>query len=365
MASTAFSSPGAIPVPSSTNGTARSPRPAGPRQTARSRLASLNGIEIAATGSYVPEMVVDNSDLKARLGFDPEWIYTRTGIRQRRFAAAGQATSDLAVEAARRAIAKAAVDPDEIDLVIVGTFTPDMPFPSTACLVQDRLGLKAPAMDLQAACAGFIYALVTGAQFIAAGTSRLALVIGADTNSRILNPQDQRTYPLFGDGAGAVLVRAGTAEQGLVSYAVGADGSGGDLLLRPCGGSRCPPTTPDVEEAAHYLQMDGRAVFKWAVGVVNETVRDVVREAGLSISDIDLAVFHQANVRIIDAAVDSLGIDPAKVMVNLDRYGNTSAGSIPLALDEAHSAGRIRPGSLLLLSGFGAGLTWGTALVRW
>jgi 3-oxoacyl-[acyl-carrier-protein] synthase-3 len=335
------------------------------KQTSRSRLGRLLGIEVLATGSYVPEAVVDNRHLEATLGFDPAWIFARTGIRERRHAQPHQATSDLAVEAARQAISRAAVDPDEIDLVVVATFTPDMPFPSTACLVQDRLGLKAPAMDLQAACAGFMYALITAAQFVAAGTSRRALVIGADTNSRILNPEDQRTYPLFGDGAGAVLLGPGNAGQGLVSYAIGSDGSGGDLLCRPAGGSRLPSTAPLADPQQHYLQMNGRAVFKWAVGILNETVKDVVREAGVTIQDIHLAVFHQANVRIINSAVDHLGIDRRKVVINLDRYGNTSAGSIPLALDEALGQGRVRRGDLVLLSGFGAGLTWGTALVRW
>jgi 3-oxoacyl-[acyl-carrier-protein] synthase-3 len=240
-----------------------------------------------------------------------------------------------------------------------------MSFPATACLVQDQLGIRAPAVDLQAACAGFMYALVTGAQFVATGCSKLALVIGADCNSRILNPKDHRTYPLFGDGAGAVLLAAGTAEQGLVSYVLGSDGSGGDLLCRRMGGSRMPFNQAGLDNDSQYLQMDGQAVFKWAVRLLDESITAVLEESKLAPGDVDLVVLHQANVRIVYAATDVLGIDRKKVFLNLDRYGNTSAGSVPLALDEAYQQGRIRRGSHILVSGFGAGLAWGTALLRW
>ena len=331
----------------------------------RAPLRSLTGVQILATGSYVPEPVVTNEDLHARLGFDPSWIVQRTGIRERRHAPPEMATSDLALRASRQCIERAGVKADDIDLVLVGTFTPDMSFPATACIVQDQLGIRAPAVDMQAACAGFMYALVTGAQFVATGCSKLALIIGADCNSRILNPKDQRTYPLFGDGAGAVLLAAGNKEQGLVSYVLGSDGSGGDLLCRRMGGSRMPFCSEGLETDGQYLQMDGQAVFKWAVRLLDESITAVLRESHLTPGDINLVVLHQANVRIVYAATDVLGIDRKKVFLNLDRYGNTSAGSVPLALDEACQQGRIRRGDNILLSGFGAGLSWGTAVLRW
>lgn len=336
-----------------------------PDTSARSPVRSLTGVQILGTGSYVPDRVVTNEDLHSSFGVDPEWIVQRTGILERRYAPPEMATSDLAVAAAQRCIENAGVRPQDIDLLIVGTFTPDMPLPSTACLVQDRLGIRAPAMDVQAACAGFIYSMVTGMQFVSTGCSRLALVIGADCNSRIINPHDRRTYPLFGDGAGAALLGRGTSEQGLLAYTLGSDGSGSELLSRPLGGSRTPITCAAIEQNLQYMQMDGRAVFKWAVRVLSDTVLDVLGAAGLTIEDVDLLAFHQANVRIIDSAVADLGIDPAKVFMNLQRYGNTSAGSIPLVLDEAVAAGRIERGSKVVISGFGAGLAWGTALLRW
>jgi len=324
----------------------------------------LMGVQILATGSYVPDRVVDNEDL-ATLGFDADWILQRTGIRERRILPPELATSDMALAAAQRCLARAEVAAADVDLLIVATFTPDVPVPSVACLVQHQLGISAPAMDLQAGCAGFVYALGTAAQFIAAGTSRRALVIGADCNSRILNRQDMKIFPLFGDGAGAVLVGPGTSEQGLESYTLGADGSGAELLIRPMGGTRLALTAEGLAANLQFLRMDGRAVFKWAIRILDETIRAVIDSAGLSIDDLDLIVLHQANIRILDAAAEQLGMDRAKMFVNLDRYGNTSAGSIPLALDEAFAAGRIHPGDRVLVSGFGAGLTWGTAILRW
>lgn len=323
------------------------------------------GVQVLATGSYAPEQVVSNDDLSKRLGFDSDWIIQRTGIRERRFAPPDMATSDLAAEASRRCLEKAGVSPDEVDLLIVGTFTPDMPCPSTACLLQDRLGIHAPAMDLHAACAGFMYALVTGMQFVATGSSKMALVVGADCNSRIINPRDQRTYPLFGDAAGAVLLAPGTEQQGLASFTLGSDGSGANLLMRQMGGSKMPPSASLLDEDLHYLQMDGRAVFKWAVRLLAESVDDVLQPAELTPQDIDVLIAHQANIRILNAAADLLSLAPEQVFVNLDRYGNTSGASIPLALDEAFQEGRIQPGSNLVLCGFGAGLAWGTALMKW
>jgi 3-oxoacyl-[acyl-carrier-protein] synthase-3 len=325
----------------------------------------LTGVRILGTGSYVPEHVITNDDLRASHGFDPEWIINRTGIYERRFAPPHQATSDLCAHAASRCLKAAGCDPAEVDLLVVGTMTPDMCFPSTACLVQDRLRLNCPAFDLQAACAGFVYALITASQFIAAGTSRRALVIGGDTNSRVINPGDQKSFPLFGDGAGAVLLAPGDDGQGMLAYQLGADGSGGDLLNRPACGSRMPPSAEAIAQGLHFLTMDGRAVFKWAVRTLADSTQAVLNRAGHTVADVRWFIPHQANVRIIHAASDVLGFDRDSVFKNLDRYGNTSGGSIPIALDEVIRQGGIDDGDLVIISGFGAGLTWGTALWKW
>ncbi len=329
------------------------------------RVQRLTGFGIRSIGSYVPSRVVTNEELEARYGFEPGWIKRRTGILQRRFADESESTSDLAVEAARRAMAAAHVSPSDIDLLIVGTFTPDFTCPSTACLVQDKLKLDAPAMDLQAACSGFMYALATGAQFIATGNSRLALIIGADVNSRIVRPDDQRIAPLFGDGAGAVILEPGDSDQGLVCYQLGADGAGGGMLDRPAGGATLPLTPELVAAGEHYLKMDGRNVFKWAIEAVTQSIEVVLDNAGVTTDDVSLFVLHQANIRIIDHAMKVLQIPRSKVYNNLDRVGNTSAASIPLVLDEARREGRIKRGDLVVMCGFGAGLTWGTSLFRW
>ena len=321
------------------------------------------GVQIIGTGSYVPERVITNEELLATHGIDPAWIIQRTGIRERRFAAPEQATSDLCVEAAQRCIDSAHVDTRDIDYVGVGTFTPDQSFPSTACKVQDRLKLDCGAVDVQAACSGFMYALVTGMSMVGAGQSQLCLVIGGDCNSRIINPKDLKTYPLFGDGAGAVLLAPGAPDQGLLAYRLGADGSGGPLLQRQACGSRIPPTAEAIEKGLHYLEMDGRAVFKWAVNILTDSVEEVLARAGLTASDLDLVIPHQANIRIINAATDVLGFPRDKVFNNLERYGNTSGGSVPIAMDEARSAGHLNRKDKVLLSGFGAGLTWGTAIL--
>ncbi|MFO0895927.1 MAG: beta-ketoacyl-ACP synthase III [Pirellulales bacterium] len=330
----------------------------------RSRVRRLTGVQVVATGSYAPDRVVRNEDL-AELGYDADWIIQRTGIRERRFAPDHMATCDLAVNAAERCLATAGVRREDVDLLIVGTFTPDWLVPSAACLVQERMNLDSPAFDVQAACSGFMYSLVTGMQFVAAGTAKLALVIGADTNSRIVDPSDRKTYPLFGDGAGAVLLSPGSASQGLLSYALGSDGSGAELLYRKLGGSRVPLTCEYVQKNEHYLHMDGRPVFKWAVRLIEDSINQVLAAAETPASEVSLYVLHQANIRIIDAAAEALGICREKLVVNLDRYGNTSAGSIPLALDEAVQQGRVKRGDKIVLCGFGAGLAWGTTLLRW
>lgn len=329
------------------------------------RTSSLLGVQIVSTGSYLPDNIVTNADLQARYGYDPAWIEQRTGILARRHALPGQATSDLCLEAARNAIRNARVSANDIDLVVVGTFTPDYRCPTTANLVQHKLGIDAPAMDVHAACSGFMYAMSTGAQYVATGNSRLALVIGADCNSRIVNPKDQKIAPLFGDGAGAVLLARGEANQGLACYQLGSDGGGKEMLIQAAGGSLNPVTHDDIDAGRHFLQMDGRNVFKWAVRAVCDSVKVVLNKAGLSTSDVSLYFLHQANIRIINNVAEHLGIPPEKMVNNMQNYGNTSAASIPIALDEAIRAGRVKRGDPLLFSGFGAGLTWGTCLFRW
>lgn len=330
----------------------------------RGPLRKLMGVQIVGTGCFLPDNVVTNEDL-ARLGCDADWILQRTGIVERRHAPARMATSDMAIEAGRRCLEQAGVDAREIDLCVVGTMSPDHLLPATACTVQDKLGLCCPAFDVSAACAGFLYSLVTGMQFVSTGTSNLALVIGADTNSRVMNPDDKKTYPLFGDGAGAVLLAKGSPEQGLLAYTLGADGSGWHFLCRPMGGSRWPFNEHDTQDKSYYVRMDGRPVFKWAVRLLEDTSNEVIEGAELSREEIDLWILHQANRRIIDAAVENMNLETERVVVHLDRYGNTSAASVPIALDETFREGRIHSGSRILMSGFGAGLSWGTAVFQW
>lgn len=350
-----------------------------PATELRGRMGSVAGVRIAGTGSFVPENIVTNEDLAA-LGCDSDWIVRRTGIRERRHAGPEQATSDLCYEAALDCLKNAKVDVADVDLILVATITPDHPTPSTACHLQRRLGAVAPAMDIGAACAGFMYALVTASQFVAAGNARNVLVVGADLMSRTVDPDDKKTYPLFGDGAGAALITSTDsngdgldaavgdsvpAQDGLIAYQLGSEGCGGEMLCIPAGGTRNLATAKTLEEGQQYLQMDGRNVFKWAVRVFEESTDDVLRQAGVESESLDLVVLHQANQRIIDAAVSDLNLPSERVFVNLDRYGNTSGASIPLALDEAAKAGKVKPGDLVLLCGFGAGLAWGTALLRW
>ncbi len=329
----------------------------------RSPLRRLSGVQIIGTGSYVPDNIVTNEAL-ASLGCDADWIIQRTGIRERRHAPSEISTGDMALEAAQRCIKAAGIDRSEIDLLVLATLSPDYLLPATAAFVQNRLGLNCAAMDVSAACAGFMYALVTGMQYVATGCSNVALVVGADTNSRVMNPEDKKTYPLFGDGAGAVLLMKGSSEQGLLAYTLGADGAGEQLLVRPKGGSRAPLNgcTPGAD---WFVKMDGRPVFKWAVRLLEDSSRQVLDAGGYKTSDVRLWMFHQANIRILDAAAEALDIDRTRVETHIDRYGNTSAGSVPIALDEALRAGRFNRGDLLLLCGFGGGLSWGTALMRW
>jgi 3-oxoacyl-[acyl-carrier-protein] synthase-3 len=327
-------------------------------------VSKLTGVQVLGSGSFVPPRVITNEEL-APLGYDADWIVQRTGICARRKADDNVAASDLAAEAARRCLDQAGVRAEELDLIVVATLTGDSPIPSTACQVQRQIGGRAAAFDVGAACSGFMYALVTGMQFVKTGSARRVLVIGAETMSRVINPADTKTFPLFGDGAGAVLLGAGSDDQGLLAYTLGADGSGADLLQIPGGGSREPITPETLARGRQFIQMEGRTVFKWAVNLLADSVRQVLAEAKITIDDVSLLVLHQANRRIVDLAAQHLGIPPEKVVVNLDRYGNTSAASIPLALDEVHRAGRLQRGDHVLLSGFGAGLAWGTAVLRW
>jgi len=330
----------------------------------KSPIRKLLGVRIIGTGSFVPDNVVTNEDLES-LGCDADWIVKRTGIRERRHAPMGMSTGDMAIAAAEKALKESGIDREEIDMLILATLSPDRLMPATATTVQDQLGLRCGAMDLSAACSGFLYAMVTGMQYVATGCCRRVLVIGSDANSRVINPKDKKTYPLFGDGAGAVVLSPGSEEQGALAYTLGADGSGTELLWRKAGGSFNPYDPQKTEEGAWFVEMDGRAVFKWAVRMVEHCSREVVSAAGLAVDQVDWWLLHQANARILDSVVESLGIDRDKVLMHLDRYGNTSAGTVPLALDELVQAGKVKPGQTLLMSGFGAGLTWGATVWRW
>jgi len=330
----------------------------------RAPVRSLSGVQIVGTGSFLPDKVVTNEDLSS-LGCDPQWIVQRTGIRERRHAPPDMTTGEMAVAAAERCLAAAKVNRADVDLLVLGTMSPDRLLPATATTVQHRLGLNCGAFDVSAACAAFTYALVTAMQFVASGCSKRALVIGADANSRVVDPHDVKSYPLFGDGAGAVLLAPGSPEQGALAYTLGADGGGAEMLCRRVGGAELPFGTDAAQGKSWLLEMDGRPVFKWAVRLVEESARQVLEASGLSTDQINCWLLHQANVRILDAAIDALGIDRERVVMHMDRYGNTSAASIPIALDETLRAGGIRRGDHLLMSGFGAGLAWGTIAWRW
>lgn len=327
------------------------------------------GVRIVSTGAYAPENEVCNEDL-SKLGFDPDWIIQRTGIRSRHHVLPGQATSDLAIAAARNCLNNASVSADEVDLVIVATMTPDHLAPSTACLVQAALGCTAGALDLNAACSGFLYALITGSQFIKSGCSRKALIIGAETMSIVSDPEDKKTYPLFGDGAGAVLLEAdpnpNQAEvSGFLGFRLASVGELGESLIVPGGGSRKPASLDVVSNREQYLKMDGRTVFKWAVRLIPEIVQEMLDASNLTIEQVDLLILHQANERILTAATEGMGIDPARVFMNVDRYGNTSAASVPISIHEARTQGKIKAGDNILMAGFGAGLTWASCMFRW
>ncbi|WP_048602531.1 beta-ketoacyl-ACP synthase III [Rubeoparvulum massiliense] len=321
---------------------------------------------ILGTGSYVPDKVLTNFDLEKMVETSDEWIRTRTGIEERRIASEDQAASDLAYEAAKRALEAAKITAEDLDLIIVATVTPDMAFPSTACIIQDRLGAKkAAAYDTSAACAGFLYGIVQASQFIQTGVYRHVLIIGVEVLSKIVNWKDRNTCVLFGDGAGAVVMGRVAPGSGVRSFTLGADGSGGSLLCLPGGGSRKPLTEEGIHQGLHYLSMAGNEVFKFAVRVMNTSADEVLRKIGWEKEDVDFLVPHQANIRIIEAARERLNLPLEKVVVNLNRYGNMSSASIPVALDEAVRSGRIYEGARVILVGFGGGLTWGATSMIW
>lgn len=325
----------------------------------------MNRSKILSTGRYLPERVLTNFDLEKIVETSNEWIVSRTGIETRHIAAADQATSDLATEAAKRALEKSGLLATEIDLIIVATVTPDMAFPSTACIVQANLGAtKAAAFDVEAACSGFLYGLSMADAFIRSGMYKHVLVIGAETMSRILDWTDRNTCVLFGDGAGAAVVGPSDGEDGILSTILGADGEGGKFLTQPAGGSRRPATLETVENKEHTVSMAGSDVFKFAVRIMGNASVEAIEKAGLSLEDIQVMVPHQANMRIISAAAKRLELPMDKVKVNLNHYGNISAASIPIALDEALEEGLINKGDNVVLTGFGGGLTWGSAVIR-
>ncbi len=323
-------------------------------------------VGIWGTGSHLPEREMTNYDLEKIVETSHDWIVSRTGIESRRIADEHTATSDLAYKAAQKAIEAAGITAEDIDLIIVGTITPDYGFPATACIVQDKIGaVNAAAFDLEAACSGFIYGVSVGQQFIATGMYDHVLVIGAETMSKILDFEDRKTCILFGDGAGAVVLGPVEEGKGIRSMELGADGKGGKVLSVPAGGSRLPASEQTVADRLHYVTMDGSEVFKFAVRAMGGASQRVVAEAGLSVEDVDFMVPHQANMRIIKSAAKRLKLPLDKVHVNLDRLGNMSAASIPVALDEAVRAGKITEGDKIVLVGFGGGLTWGACVINW
>ncbi len=321
---------------------------------------------ITGWGMSVPERVLTNADLEQMVDTNDEWIVSRTGIRERHIAEDGQTTASLAAEAAMRALLVAGLKPADVDLIIVSTSSPEHTFPATACLVQDRIGaVKAGAFDLSAACSGFIYALDVGTQMIRTGSINNAIIIGAETLSRLVNWQDRGTCILFGDGAGAFVLQARTEVGGVLSSVIRSDGSGGDLLSLPAGGSKIPISIDVVEQGLHFIQMNGSEVYRFATRVMAQATEEVVAKAGKVMDDVKWVIPHQANMRIIKAAARGLKIPLERCIINLDRYGNTSTASIPIATCEAISDGRLQPDDQIVFVGFGAGLTWGAAFVRW
>ncbi|NLC03504.1 MAG: ketoacyl-ACP synthase III [Tissierellia bacterium] len=323
-------------------------------------------VGITGIGKYMPEDILTNDDLSKMVETSNEWIVERTGIEERRIAKEHISTSDLATEAARAALEDANLKPEDIDLIIVATATADHAFPSTACIIQSNLGMvNAAAFDLSAACSGFVYGLATGASFIQSGAYEKILVIGSEVFSKIVNWEDRNTCILFGDGAGACVLERCETGYGILSFDLGADGTGGNTLIVPAGGSRTPTTSETLKQKQHLLQMDGKEVFKFGVRIMEKATRKALEKANLTTEDVDFLVPHQANIRIIDSATKKLKINPEKLCINLEKYGNMSSASIPVALEEVVAENKIKKGDIVVLVGFGAGLTWGSMAIRW
>lgn len=320
---------------------------------------------ITGWGMAVPQRVLSNADLERLVNTSDEWIQTRTGIRERRVVGPGEHTSTLATEAGRRALEQAGLAPGAVDLVILATCTPDRPFPATACTVQANLGLACPAFDLAAACSGFVYGLQVATSMVRAGTARNVLFVAADVFTHYINWHDRNTCVLFGDGAGAVVLQASDEPLGLLSCVLGASGADEDLMTVQAGGTRMPATPELLEQGQQYVTMNGREMFKVAVRSMGDSALQALGEAGLALDEVALVIPHQANMRILEATAKRLGVGMERVFIDLDRYGNTSAASIPIALVEAVTAGRVPEGANLLLTAFGGGLTWASAVVRW
>ena len=328
--------------------------------------AGIPRAAIVGTGSYVPQRVLTNAELEKMVDTTDEWIVTRTGIRERHIAAPDEATSDMGAEAARRALENAGVSPETVDLIVVATITPDMGFPNTACFVQAKIGAKnAFCYDIEAACSGFVYGLDLARQYIGTGSARTVLVIGAEKISCITDWSDRSLCVLFGDAAGAAVVQAVPGHNGILASVMRSDGTLSHLLRLPGGGSRHPASAETLAAGLHYMKMDGRDVFKHAVTCMTDVARRALDKAGLTVDDLDLIIPHQANQRIVSAIGDRLGGDPGKYYVNLDRFGNTSAASVILALDEARRTGRLKRGDKVLLVAFGGGFTWGATILEW
>ena len=322
--------------------------------------------KIVSTGSYLPEKVLTNFDLERMVETSDQWITERTGIKERRIANENQAASDLAHEASKIALDRASLKAEDIDLIITATVTGDMPFPSTACILQDKLGAKkAAAFDINAACSGFLYGLYVADSFIRSGMHKKILVVGTEVLSKITDWEDRTTCILFGDGAGAVIVEPTIEDRGILSMSVNSDGSMWDLLHLPAGGSKIPASRESVDNKLHFIKMRGNETFKFAVRALEDLVIRILEENKLDPSQLSLLIPHQANLRIIQATADRLGIPMEKVLINIDKYGNTSAASIPIALDEAVTSERVNDGDYILLEAFGGGLTWASALIKW
>ncbi|HHT9114866.1 MAG: ketoacyl-ACP synthase III [Planctomycetes bacterium] len=323
--------------------------------------ASITGI-----GSYLPDKVLTNYDLEKMVDTSNDWIIQRTGIKERRIVENGVTTSDLATQASLRAMEDAGVSPKDLDMIITSTITPDHIFPSTSCYIQQKIGAtRACAFDILAACAGFIYAMSIGQSFINSGAMKTVLVVGAECLSKITDYTDRATCVLFGDGAGAVIIQRNPVKHEILSSNLAADGSEADVLIMPGGGARNPASLESIQQRLHYIQFKGKEVFKLAINNITNLILETTKENGLTLDDIDLIIPHQSNLRIIEATMEKLGLPMEKAFVNIDKYGNTSSASVPIAIDEARKDGRLRKGNIVMLVAFGGGLTWGSSLIRW